>query len=304
MKEIMNEYLRIFLMGMLAYLASWGNLYKLNAQDTLNSERSLIYAHGLEEAMVAPERVERLYIYDHEVFPREILELVNLRILGIIDGTFEEFPEEVSTLKKVELIEFGSIEYDLQVASIPRSISKFPNLKVIRLPTGTILKLSQEIGDMQQLRYLDFRHVDSVVFSKKLLQITGAYFTLTSQSVVSEGLRALPSLEHLEIEGMKYNTADFVIGSPRLRELRIYNARVPDIPIKIEYTDSLNVFEMRRGNVTLIIRELLSLDSLSSLRLVDCNVDEDMIRELHRENKIRVGSLYIKQKGFTWESDQ
>lgn len=185
---------------------------------------------------------------------------------------------------------------------VPQHISKFPNIKVIMLPNSTLLNMPEELKVMKKLSYLAFRYQDSVIFSTELRQIKGASFTIVSQSVIHTGLCALPSLERIQLEGVKLDILDCFLNPLGLRELYIYHSTISDTSIKLDDMTSLEKVEIEGSNINAIISELLSLPSLSSLTLVDCEIDETLVRKLDKENKIGVDTLRIQQKGFTWES--
>lgn len=284
--------LRIFFI-ILVTLLSTG---QVNAQASPELGEDSIFAYSLEEAMQDPERVIGLFIYEHDVFPKEVFKLVNLRRLGIVGCAFKAFPEAVSALKKVELIEFAEMEY------IPQHVSEFPNIKVIILPNAALLNIPEALKDMKELSYLAFRYQDSVIFPTALRQVKGASFTIVSPSTLNNSLCALPSLERIQIEGIKLNISACFLNPSGLKEMYIAHSIISDISIKLDDMNSLRKIEIEASNINAIISDLLSLHSLSSLTLIDCEVDETLVRKFDMENKIGVDTLRIRQKGFSWES--
>lgn len=295
MKEVNNTRFAL-LSNFFTVLVALLSTIQVNAQASPGLVEDSIFAYSLAEAMKDPERVTGLFIYEHDVFPKEVLELVNLRRMGVVNCKFMAFPEAVSSLKKVESIEFAEMEY------VPQQISKFPNIKVIMLPNATLLNIPEELKDMKELSYLAFRYQDSVIFPTELRQIKGASFTIVSQSVIYTSLCALPSLERIQIEGIKLDISACFLNPSGLKELYISHSTISDISIKLDDMNSLKKVEIEESNINAIISELLSLPSLSSLTVIDCDVDEALVRKLDKENKIGVDTLRIRQKGFTWES--
>lgn len=268
---------------------------RLNAQDFRPLSKDSIFAYSLEEAMKAPEMVIGIFIYDHDIFPEEVLRLENVRRMGVVNCKFRAFPESISSLKKVELIEFAEMGY------VPEGISKFPNIRSIMLPNTAILKIPEELRYMEKLNYLGFRYQDSVIFSKELRQVKGASFLIVSQSLISNSLCALPSLERVVIEGVKLDISTCFLNPLSLRELYIYNSTISGISIKPEEMNSLEKVQIQGSKIDKIIFEKLLLLSVSSLTLIDCNIDEALVRELDKEHKIGADVLRIQQKGFSWE---
>lgn len=276
-------------------ISIWGCSH-VDAQDTLPLISDPIFAYSLEEAIKAPDRVVGIFLYDYDYFPIKVLSLKNIQRLGIVNCAFSSFPETVSLLQRVELIDFTKMEY------IPQNISNFPNLKMIKLPNAAVLKLPTELTAMKSLAALEFRYLDSVIFPVKLHQIKEATFTITSQTVLYTSLCALPSLERIEIIGIKFSISECFMSLPYLEEIYLFNTTILDMPHDLDGLGQLRKIEIRESDISAILPDLLTHSSITSLTLIDCSIDESFVNRLHRDNLISVDTLRIEQGEFNWES--
>jgi Leucine-rich repeat (LRR) protein len=122
----------------------------------------------LEEAMVHPEKVYKLYLTDKEFesFPMEVLMFKHLQVLNLSDNKIDSLPPEVASLTYLEELNLRSN----RIEALPRTIADLQNLNKLYLARNRLTRFPYTMTGMPRLKYLDVSLNDILLPEIKWIQ--------------------------------------------------------------------------------------------------------------------------------------
>ncbi|MEK6616028.1 MAG: leucine-rich repeat domain-containing protein [Bacteroidota bacterium] len=125
--------------------------------------------YTLEEALKNPNKVYRLDLRKKKlkIFPKEILQLSNLKELNLSKNQLKELPEEIGTLTNLQILNVSGNKLQY----LPDSIGELKNLKKLIGSKNSLLAIPKRIGDLQNLEALDLWENDLSVFPEELSKL-------------------------------------------------------------------------------------------------------------------------------------
>ncbi len=141
---------RFFILFLLTTLFSLGQESVL--LDSLSLANAKIYTN-LDSALKQPDKVYKLILRKkgYRVFPKEILQLINLQYLDISKNNIKEIPEGIQQLQLLQY--FACSKCNL--TKIPNSIGQLKHLYYLNLNQNNIDSLPSEIGQLSKLQVID-----------------------------------------------------------------------------------------------------------------------------------------------------
>jgi Leucine-rich repeat (LRR) protein len=157
---------------------------------------------SLELAEKNPSAVELLEIRLEKltVFPKQIFDFPNLRVLLIYDADFSEFPDLFDKLNKLEILRF---EDNDKLLSLPPSIGRIPNLTKLYIEDNESLKqIPESIYALKNLREITISGCEVKSISDSLANLTLLenidFFALALESI-PQGIFQLKGLRKLDL---------------------------------------------------------------------------------------------------------
>lgn len=224
---------------------------------------------SIELAEKNPSAVEALEISLEKatVFPKQIFDFPNLRVLEIYDADFSEFPDLFDKLTKLESIRF---EDNGRLIALPPSIGRIPNLTKLYIEDNESLKQIPE----------------SIYALKNLREITISGCEIKS---ISDSLANLTLLENIDFFALALESIPQGIFQIKgLRELNLSHNQIKVIPNDLGLLTKLHSLSLSDNPITTIGEKIVGLTQLkkldfdpAKLNVIDANVDtKSFLRKL------------------------
>jgi Leucine-rich repeat (LRR) protein len=224
---------------------------------------------SLELAEKNPSAVELLEIRLDKltVFPKQIFDFPNLRVLLIYDADFSEFPDLFDKLNKLEILRF---EDNDKLLSLPPSIGRIPNLTKLYIEDNESLKQIPE----------------SIYALKNLREITISGCEVKS---ISDSLANLTLLENIDFFALALESIPQGIFKIKgLRKLDLSHNQIKVIPNDLGLLTKLNSLSLRDNPITTIGEKIIGLSQLNGfdfdpakLNTIDATVEtKSFLRKL------------------------
>lgn len=164
--------------------------------------------------------------YSLKEFPKEILDLENLRILIIGECNIKSIPTEISKLKFLKVL---SIDSCRSITDLPNTIGKLSNLEEFWFGFSSIKKLPNSVGNLKELRIL--------------------YLEDNKLKTLPDSIGGLGNLETLYLYNNELKTLPSSIGQLNsLKELNLsgnYNLHeLPNSLLNIKYLEELSIQDL------------------------------------------------------------
>lgn len=107
--------------------------------------------------------LKELFIHTYiniKTLPVEIGQLTTLKKLGILNTTFDDFPEWITNLVNLEYLMVRGCEF----TSVPKTIANLKKLKVLRIENCELAEMPEGINELTSLKELSFA-ITPILFS-------------------------------------------------------------------------------------------------------------------------------------------
>jgi Leucine-rich repeat (LRR) protein len=237
---------------------------------------------------------------DFDTFPLEILNHPQLKILKLSNSRIPLIPNEISKLKKLEVLYFkyntelkgwdgedssmlslpeniGALQQLKELNfignnldSLPESIGQLLNLEVLRLRSNNLKTLPKSIGLLDKLKILDladnnFRELPNDIFQLQKLEI----LDLSNNKL--ESLDRIGQLQKLEVLGLNFNwfmsLPESIVQLPRLRVLEIRSNNIVNLSESIGQLHNLEILSLSHNYIEHLPESIGQLSKLEYLSL-------------------------------------
>lgn len=203
--------------------------------------------------------------HNFEEFPLEILQLDNLKVLGLFETCITQIPDNISKLSELEILYIDS-ECDFE--SLPTSIGDFKHLSELSIGSPALKSIPPTIVELKKIERLNIGKLTH--FPISILELESLK-TLILQKNLFENI---PS----EISNLK-----------NLEYLDLSFCNLKSLPEDLGKLKSLKILYLNNNNFSNLPESILELKNLELLDLRSNYISkEDNILKLLKENKIRV----------------
>lgn len=228
------------------------------------------------------EKVPWVYEFVHEEFKDCTIE--DMERMGLNCPEFFKYnprfdvdyiPEEISNLKKLEVISVEGINVD----SLLNKIGKLENLKRLKLSLCEIKRIPEDIGKLSQLESLAVSHnyglKDGLEYIFKLTNLKSLVLEYCHLDAIPKGIGNLNQLTALNLESNNIQQlTEELCCLKKLESLNIKRNKLRNLPDNISNLKSLKRLEADSNMIETLPDSFTDLEKLEEVNLMDNKLNE------------------------------
>jgi len=228
---------------------------------------------SLKDALAAnPNEVEYLDLSSQEIksFPKEILQLTNLKTLVLSDNQLRGIPDEVAQLKNLENLYLSGNK----LTSLPKTMSQMKSLKTIGLNHNRFENFPEILLQSPNLQMITLESNQLKKIPENINAITNLkQLNLQKNQITSipTSLFACDNLVFVYLDNNKINTFS-TSGQSKVKKISLENNKLTTLPQNLNNLQDLEELNLKGNDLSGLPESIGELKNLKNLDLYKNNL--------------------------------